>query len=52
MADSLITTMRTAGAELALPQGTITREAIRGDIMERTTIDLVWLSAALVPRLV
>ena len=52
MADSLITTMRTAGAELALPQGTITREAMRGDIMERTTIDLVWLSAALVPRLV
>ena len=52
MADSLITTMRTAGAELALPQGTITREAMRGDIMERTTIDLVWLSAALIPRLV
>ena len=52
MADSLITTMRTAGAKLALPQGTITREAIRGDTVERTTIDLVWLLVTLAPRLI
>jgi len=41
MADSLITTMRTAGAELMLPQGIIIREVIRGDIIERTIINLV-----------
>ena len=44
--------MRTAGAELALPQGIITREVIRGDTIERTTIDLVWLLVALVSQLV
>lgn len=52
MADTLIETMRSAGLELALPQGTITREAMRGNIVERTTIDLVWLSVDLMPRLV
>jgi hypothetical protein len=52
MANSLITTMRTTGTVLVLPQGIITREVIRGDTIERTTINLVWLSVALVSRLV
>ena len=52
VADTLLDTMRNAGVELALPQGTITREAMRGDIVERTTIDLIWLSADLMPRLI
>ena len=51
-AETLIQTMRTAGVELALPQGTITREARRGNSVERTTIDLVWLSIDLLPGLI
>jgi len=47
VAEALIQTMRDAGIELALPRGTITREAMRGEIVEWTTIDLVWLSANL-----
>jgi hypothetical protein len=49
MADLLTNTMRTIGVELTLPQGIITREVIRGNIMERTIINLVWLLATLVP---
>ncbi len=41
IADTFIDTMRSAGAELALPQGTIIREAMRGDNIESTTINLV-----------
>jgi endonuclease/exonuclease/phosphatase (EEP) superfamily protein YafD len=41
LADRLLGIMRDAGVELALPRGTITREARRGDTTERTTIDLV-----------
>ena len=41
IADRLLSNMRNAGLELALPKGTITREARRGNTTERTTIDLV-----------
>jgi Endonuclease-reverse transcriptase len=51
VAESLIQTMRDADIKLALPQGTITREAMRGRTIEQTTIDLVWLSASLLPRM-
>jgi hypothetical protein len=44
--------MRDAGLELALPPGTITREALRGEAREETTIDLVWMSSQLLERLV
>jgi hypothetical protein len=41
IADRLLNIMRDTSLELALPRGTITREARRGDITEKTTIDLV-----------
>jgi len=41
LADRLLSTIRDADVELALPRGTITRKARRGDITERITIDLV-----------
>jgi hypothetical protein len=44
--------MRDAGLELALPPGTIKREAQRGEIREETTIDLVWMSSQLLEKLV
>jgi hypothetical protein len=43
--------MRDASLELALPRETITREARRGDITEKTTIDLVWTSIELIDQL-
>jgi hypothetical protein len=46
--DVVTVALRLAGVELALPRGTITREARRGDTTERTTIDLVWASAELI----
>jgi hypothetical protein len=39
--------MRNAGAELALPRGTITREAQRGNNLEKLTIDLVFATETL-----
>jgi endonuclease/exonuclease/phosphatase family metal-dependent hydrolase len=38
--------------ELALPMETIIREARRGNITERTTIDLVWISTELIGQLI
>jgi exonuclease III len=52
LADHLLESMRNAGAELALPTGTITREAQRGDTLEQTTIDLVFLTPSLIGRLI
>jgi hypothetical protein len=52
MADRLLGIMREASVELALPMGTITREARRGNITERTTIDLVWMSTELIGQLI
>lgn len=51
-ADQVLQLMREAGVELALPQGTITREAMRGDHVEETTIDLAWVSQTLLGGLV
>jgi hypothetical protein len=44
--------MRDAGLELALPPGTITREARKGETTEETTIDLVWMSSKLLEGMV
>ena len=52
LADHLLDSIRDAGAELALPTGTITREARRGDTLEQTTIDLVFLTQNLINQLV
>jgi Endonuclease-reverse transcriptase len=51
IADRLLNIMRDTSLELALPRGTITREARRGDITEKTTIDLVWTSTDLIGQL-
>ena len=51
IADRLLGIMRDASVELALPRGTITREARRGGITEKTTIDLVWASTELIDQL-
>jgi Endonuclease-reverse transcriptase len=52
LAEDVLTSMRDAGLELALPPGTITREAQRGEIREETTIDLVWILLQLLEKLV
>jgi hypothetical protein len=52
IADRLLGIMREASVELALPIGIITREAKRGNITERTTINLVWISTELIDQLI
>jgi exonuclease III len=52
LAEDVLINMRDADLELALPPGTITREAQRGEAREETTIDLVWMSSQLLERLV
>jgi hypothetical protein len=41
LADKLLDIIRVAGVELALPKDIITREAKKGDITKRITIDLI-----------
>jgi len=47
LADNLLEQMRNAGAQLALPQGTITRDIRKNNSTERTTIDLIFATEAL-----
>ena len=51
LADDLLDLMRSTGAELALPQGTITREFQKGRISERTTIDLIFATETLTEQI-
>jgi exonuclease III len=52
IAEQLINIMQNACVSPTLPPGTITREAMRGANMERTTIDQIWMSQALQARLI
>jgi hypothetical protein len=47
LSDTLLEHMRNASAELLLPQGTITREMVKGGTAERTTIDLIFATTRL-----
>jgi len=47
LSDTLLEHMRNAGAQLALPQGTITRDIQKGNSVEQTMIDLIFVTEEL-----
>jgi hypothetical protein len=47
LADNLLEQMRNAGAQLTLPQSTITRDIQKDNSTEQTTIDLIFVTKVL-----
>ena len=47
LSDTLLEHMRNAGAQLALPQSTITRDTQKGNSIEQTTIHLIFVTEEL-----
>lgn len=52
IASPFIEIMRNACVTPTLPPGTVTREAMRGSTMEKTSIDQIWMSTTLRDRLI